>query len=306
MQDEYSGKYRSVKLKMCLSLLPPIVIGLIIITALAGYNSYGNISELTEQSTHQTIKANAIDIQSRLSRMKLISENMAASMEFDYLKESQEEMANDLVNTLKDEELANGGGVWFEPFAYRPSDMYVCPFVFRENGNLKVSYDYVKESGDYIPTDWYKLGKAAKHGDAALTEPYYDSAAKIMMVTYSSPMYSEGDAGKYVGNVTLDISLGSISEMVKGIHINGKGYAILTSDDGTYIAGVDEAKLNGETKATEESNASMAAAMKQMVSATQDGNTQFENENGDTMIVYYQTIPDINWHLGVVISKSDL
>ncbi|MBO5588585.1 MAG: hypothetical protein J5904_02255, partial [Anaerovibrio sp.] len=71
MQDEYSGKYRSVKLKMCLSLLPPIVIGLIIITALAGYNSYGNISELTEQSTHQTIKANAIDIQSRLSRMKL-------------------------------------------------------------------------------------------------------------------------------------------------------------------------------------------------------------------------------------------
>jgi len=306
MQDEYSGKYRSVKLKMCLSLLPPIVIGLIIITALAGYNSFGNISELTEQSTHQTIKANAIDIQSRLSRMKLISENMAASMEFDYLKESQEEMANDLVNTLKDEELANGGGVWFEPFAYRPSDMYVCPFVFRENGNLKVSYDYVKESGDYIPTDWYKLGKAAKHGDAALTEPYYDSAAKIMMVTYSSPMYSEGDAGKYVGNVTLDISLGSISEMVKGIHINGKGYAILTSDDGTYIAGVDEAKLNGETKATEESNASMAAAMKQMVSATQDGNTQFEDENGDTMIVYYQTIPDINWHLGVVISKSDL
>ncbi|MBR1697691.1 MAG: methyl-accepting chemotaxis protein, partial [Anaerovibrio sp.] len=98
----------------------------------------------------------------------------------------------------------------------------------------------------------------------------------------------------------------AISEMVKGIHINGKGYAILTSDDGTYIAGVDEAKLNGETKATEESNASMAAAMKQMVSATQEGNTQFENENGDTMIVYYQTIPDINWHLGVVISKSDL
>lgn len=306
MQDEFSTGFRSVKLKMCLSLLPPIVIGLIIITALAGYNSFGNISELTEHSTHQTIRANAIDIQSRLSRMKLISENMAASMEFDYLKESQEEMANDLVSNLKDEEMANGGGVWFEPFAYRPSDMYVCPFVFRENGNLKVSYDYVKESGDYIPTDWYKLGKAAKHGDAALTEPYYDSSAKIMMVTYSSPMYSEGDTSKYIGNVTLDISLDAISEMVKGIHINGKGYAILTSEDGTYIAGVDEAKLNGETKATEESNASMAAAMKQMVSATQEGNTQFENENGDTMIVYYQTIPDINWHLGVVISKSDL
>lgn len=306
MQDEFSGKFRSVKLKMCLSLLPPIVIGLIIITALAGYNSFGNISELTEHSTNQTIKANAFDIHERLSRMKLICENMGAAMEYDYLKESQQELANDLVKSLNDEEMANGGGVWFEPFAYRPTDMYVCPFVFRDNGTLKTSFNYVQESGDYIPTDWYKLGKAAKHGDAALTEPYYDPAAKIMMVTYSAPMYSEGKAGQYIGNVTLDISLASIAEMVKKIHINGKGYAILTSENGTYIAGVDEAKLNGETNAINESNPSLAAAMKEMVSATQDGRTEFESENGDTMIVYYQTVPDINWHLGVVISKSDL
>ena len=276
MQDEFSSGFRSVKLKMCLSLLPPIVIGLIIITALAGYSSYGNISDLTEHSTHQTIKANAYDIHERLSRMKLITENMAASMEFDYLKESQEELANDLVGTLEDEDMANGGGIWFEPFAHRPSDMYVCPFAFRENGRLKVSYDYVKESGDYLPTDWYRLGKAAKHGDAALTEPYYDSSAKIMMVTYSSPMYSEGDTGKFVGNVTLDISLESIADMVKNININGKGYAILTSNDGIYIAGVDEAKLDGETNATQETNASLASAMKQMVSATQDGQTALQ------------------------------
>ena len=305
MSDEFSGKFRSVKLKMCLSLLPPIVAGLVVITALAGYSSYENISELTEQSTYQTIRANAVDIHERLGRMKLICENLAGAVEFDYLKENQEELAKDIVGALEDEEMANGGGIWFEPFAYRPEEQYVCPFAFRENGKLKVSYDYVAESGEYVPTDWYQLGKKAGHGDVALTEPYYDPSAKIMMVTYSSPLYTEGKEGAFVGNVTVDISLASIAEMVKGIHIGGKGSAILTSDDGIYIAGVSEEKLNGETNATKESNASLAEAMKQMVSSV-EGQTRFEDDQGNKMLVYYQTVPDINWHLGVIIPESEL
>ncbi|MBR6268487.1 MAG: methyl-accepting chemotaxis protein [Selenomonadaceae bacterium] len=304
MKEEFSEGFRSVKLKMCIALLPSIVVGLIVITALAGYSSYGNISELTEQSTYQTIKANATDIHERLSRMKLICENLASDVEFDYLTYTKENLAKDLVLALEDEEMSNGGGIWFEPFAYRPEEKYVCPFAFRENGKLKVSYDYVAESGDYVPTDWYQLGKAAKHGDSALTEPYYDPSAKIMMVTYSSPLQTEG-VGKLVGNVTLDISLESIAKMVKNININGKGYAVLTSSNGIYIAGVSEDKLNGETNATKEANPSLAAAMKQMISE-KEGQTKFEDENGDTMIVYYQTVPDIDWHLGVIIPKSEL
>ena len=35
--------FRSIKLKMCLVLLPAILIGLAIITAVAAYSSYGNI-----------------------------------------------------------------------------------------------------------------------------------------------------------------------------------------------------------------------------------------------------------------------
>ena len=306
MTDEFTGKFRSVKIKMCLSLLPSIVIGLAVITALAGYNSYGNISELTEQSTYQTIRANAADIHERLSRMKLICENMASDVEYDYLTYSKEKLAEeDMVSALENEEMSNGGGIWFEPFAYRPAEKYVCPFAFRENGKLKISYNYVEESGEYIPTDWYQLGKAAKHGDSALTEPYYDPSAKIMMVTYSSPLYSEGNTGKFVGTVTLDISLASIAAMIKDINIGGKGYAVLTSESGIYIAGVEEEKLDGETNATQEKNPSLAAAMKQMISA-KEGQTQFEDKNGDTMFVYYQTVPDINWHLGVIIPKSDL
>ncbi|WP_027407092.1 methyl-accepting chemotaxis protein [Anaerovibrio sp. RM50] len=305
MADEFKEGFRSVKLKMCLSLLPPIIIGLMLITCLAGYNSYNNIAKLTEDTATQTIKANAADIHERISKMEMVTTFMAGSLEYDYLKESQEELADDIIKTLQDEEMANGGGVWFEPFAYNPEQQFVCPFTFRDGNALKVSYDYVKESGEYVPTDWYQLGKKAGHGEAALTEPYYDSSAKIMMVTYSSPLYSEGDASKFVGTATVDISLAAISEMVNSINIGGKGHAILVSESGIYIAGPSEDKLDGETNATEEANSSMAAAMKEMV-ASESGQTQFEDESGDTMFVYYQTIPDINWHLGVIISKSEL
>lgn len=303
MTDNFTSNFRSVKLKMCLSLLPPLVIGLMVLTALVGYSSYDSIASLTEQSTNQTIKANALDIHERLSRMKLICENLTGKVETDCLTKSQEELAKEMIDGLKNEEMANGGGVWFEPFAHTPDAKYVCPFIFRENGTFKISYDYVAESGDYLPTDWYKMGKAARHGEAAMTElPYYDPAAKVMMVTYSSPLYAQG---KFVGNVTLDISLGAIAEMVSGITINGKGYAILTAPDGTYIAGVSQDKLNGETKATEDENPSFAEAMKQMISS-QEGQTQFKDAQGEEMIVYYQTVPDLNWHFGVVIPRSEL
>lgn len=305
MSNGFSGKFHSVKLKMCLSLLPPIVIGLTILTVLVGYRSYESIASLTEQSTNQTIKANALDIHERLLRMKLICENLTGKVETDCLTKSQEELAKEMIEGLKNEEMANGGGVWFEPFAHTPDAKYVCPFIFRENGTFKISYDYVAESGDYLPTDWYKMGKAARHGEAAMTElPYYDPSAKVMMVTYSSPLYAK-DSGKFIGNVTLDISLSAIAEMVSGITIGGKGYAILTAPDGTYIAGVSQDKLNGETKATEDENPSFAAAMKQMVSS-QEGQTQFKDAQGEEMFVYYQTVPDINWHFGVVIPKSAL
>ncbi len=305
MSEEFSEKFRSVKLKMCLSLLPAIIAGLFIITALAGYNSYENIAELTEHGTHQTIKANALDIHERLERMKLICRHMTNNAEFDYKNETVEQLAQDMVDTLSDENMANGGGIWFEPFAYNAETQYVCPFVYRENGKLKISYDYVAESGEYIPTDWYQLGKSAGAGKAALTEPYFDPTAKIMMVTYSAPMYSEGETDKFIGAVTIDISLAAIADMVEQINIGGKGSAVLTSDDGTYIAGVDEAKLDGETNATAESNASLAAAMREMISG-KDGQTSFKDDNGDTMLVYYQTVPDVNWHLGVIISESEL
>ncbi len=304
MEENSSGGFRSIRLKMCLTLLPAIAVGLLVITVLAGYNSYGNISEMAEQSMSQTIRANTLDIHERLQRMDIICRHLSGNTQHEYLTMTPEQLAQDLVESLADEPLANGGGIWFEKFGYRPDQEYVCPFAFRENGTLKVSYNYVAESGEYFQEEWYQKGKAAKKNTTGLTDPYFDPVAKIMMVTYSSPMFAK-EGNKFIGNVTVDMSLASVADLVNSIKVGEHGHAVLTSASGVYIAGVGQEKLDGKTNATEESNSSLAAAMKQMVSA-EKGQSEFTDENGEDMMIYYQSVPDSGWHLALVIPKSEL
>ena len=125
-----------------------------------------------------------------------------------------------------------------------------------------------------------------------------------MMVTYASPVHAV-DQNRFIGVVTVDMSLASVADIINDIKVGETGHAILTSANGIYIAGVDESKLNGETNATEEKNASVAAAMKQMISS-EVGQAEYTDDDGRDMLLYYQSVPDSGWHLGLVIPKSEL
>ena len=76
--------FRSIKLKMCLVLLPAILIGLAIITAVAAYSSYGNISELATSGMQQTLKTNSAEIHEMLNQMEIADKHMAYNAGADY------------------------------------------------------------------------------------------------------------------------------------------------------------------------------------------------------------------------------
>lgn len=220
--------FRSIKLKMCLVLLPAILIGLAIITAVAAYSSYGNISELATSGMQQTLKTNSAEIHEMLNQMEIADKHMAYNAGADYVTESEEDLARDIIDELDSQSLANGGGIWFEPFAYRAEKELVCPFTFRENGKLKADFNYVQESGSYLNEDWYTGGKKAGKGKAYLTDPYFDSAGKVVMVTYAAPIYATTEAGgeKCIGVATVDISLKQIADIVDNIKVGERGMPI--------------------------------------------------------------------------------
>lgn len=299
--------YRSIKVKMCLILLPAILVGLILITGIAAYSSYGNISELAAESMRQTLRANNAEIHGMLQRMEIACQHLAYNAGFDYKTEDTAQMAKDIVDELEQEDLANGGGLWFEPFAYRPEVELFCPFTFRDNGKLSVDFNYVQSSGPYIPTDWYQGGKAAGAGKSFLTNPYFDPAAKTVMVTYASPIYAEQEGGgsKFIGVSTVDISLSEISERIASIKAGETGHAFLLSDMGIYVAGVEEEKLENTTYATDEKNASLAAAMKEVL-ARDSGVLSYEDDQGVDCILTYATMPDTGWKLVFSMPESEL
>ena len=305
--SELQGGFRSIKLKMCLILLPAILVGLIVITGIAAYSSYGNISELATGSMQQTLKTNSAEIHEMLQRMEIACNHMAYNAGFDYTDESEEDLAEDIVDELDSQSLANGGGLWFEPFAYSADKEFVCPFTFRENGSLKVDFNYVAESGPYLNEEWYVGAKNAGKGKMFLTAPYFDPSAKIVMVTYSAPIYATTEEGgeKFIGAATVDISLKEIADLIDSIKVGETGHAFLITDKGVYLAGVAEDKLENGANATEEQNASLAAAMKEVV-ANDAGVTTYEDDNGTKQVLTYATMKDTGWSLGLVQTESEL
>lgn len=299
--------FRSIKLKMCLILLPAILIGLIVITGVAAYSSYSDISELSTSSMQQTLKTNSAEIHEMLNQMEIACNHMAYNAGYDYKDESEEDLAKDIVDELDEQSLANGGGLWFEPYAYRADKELVCPFTFRENGKLKTDFNYVQESGSYLQEDWYTGGKNASKGKPFLTAPYFDAAAKTVMVTFASPITAETEGGgeRTIGVATVDISLKQIADIIDDIKVGETGHAYLVTDKGVYIAGVPQEQLKKGANATEETNASLAAAMKEAI--TKDsGVTTYKDDNGETQVLTYTTMKDTGWSLVLVQSQSEL
>ena len=299
--------FHSIKLKMCLILLPAILIGLIVITGVAAYSSYSDISELSTSSMQQTLKTNSAEIHEMLNQMEIACNHMAYNAGYDYKDESEEDLAKDIVDELDEQSLANGGGLWFEPYAYRADKELVCPFTFRENGRLKTDFNYVQESGSYLKEDWYTGGKNASKGKPFLTEPYFDAAAKTVMVTFAAPITAETEGGgeRTIGVATVDISLKQIADIIDDIKVGETGHAYLVTDKGVYIAGVPQEQLEKGANATEEQNTSLAAAMKEAI--TKDsGVTTYKDDNGETQVLTYTTMKDTGWSLVLVQSQSEL
>lgn len=63
---------------------------------------------------------------------------------------------------------------------------------------------------------------------------------------------------KYIGCVTVDIELTSITNLISDIRIGDTESAILITGTGTYMAGVSEDKIQNEINITEDDNASLA------------------------------------------------
>ena len=250
-------KYKSISAKLLSSIMPAIIIAMVVLTVLSATTSRNIIqnqingrmdAELAAQKGLANEQLNAISsMASTLSHV--VANNYKTTRLGDYM-----DMMCDIVD---DNDTAYGAGIWFDAYLYDPNQQYTAPYVYKAGGVSVSSYDNSGGRRDYLSESFFVDTKSNKVKECVFTPTYYDAKDGKLMTTCGSPIYL---GTKFIGVTTVDVRLDVFADIISANNEGSNLSVILVAEDGTYIAGVDDAKLADGAKITEDANASLAKA----------------------------------------------
>ncbi len=295
----------SLRAKMLLCILPVMAIAMILLTYVATTQSKEAIREATTKQMEQSVTANVNAVQGKLDVVKNTCVNITEMITTSYKFVTMDNYAGTLSAIIQENDSVLGAGVWFEPYVFDKNEMYCGPYWYKDGGAVVETWDYSNADYDYFNEEYYLNAKALPHGEAKITDPYYDPTSGLIMASCSAPIY---DNGTFVGCVTVDMELSGIQEMVSSVKVGKTGTAMLTESDGTYIYTQDNSKVQNEVKITEDDNKSLASVAGTVVSSAAAGSVSevYFNEGNDTIMLLYTAIPDVNWKAMIRMSCTEM
>jgi methyl-accepting chemotaxis protein len=136
---------------------------------------------------------------------------------------------------------------------------------------------------------------------AVITDPYYDPASDSVMASCSAPIFAED--GSFIGCITVDISLDTITELVGSIRVGEGGRAVMLASDGTYIYTQDETKVQqGENISSETGG---IGAIGNLLLSSEAGEAEYV-DGGETFDAFFGAVPEVAWRLLIVIPQSEI
>lgn len=293
-------KFKSLKTKIILSLLPSILASFLVLSLISYFNSKSIIEKQINSTMDLHMQQIIGSIQLQLNKHSRITESLGRTIENSANVVTKEECEGLLKKYIALNDNTFGMGIWFEPYKYKKDIKYFAPYAYREEGKIIYTDEYSSEEFDYPHYDWYKNGVNTDKS-VVWSQAYEDAVTKVPMVTATVPFYDEQK--NFRGVVTGDIDLASLVNMVKNIKVGKTGKAFLLEKDGLYLSDRDTEK-NMKVNIAEDSNKSLASLSKQLTSG-QKGKAEFKDENGEN-IIQYDIIPETNWVLALAIPKKEL
>ncbi len=291
----------SLKVKMLAAILPFIILAMVIMTVMSGINSKNTIEAQISQTMDASLTSNINGINDTLDRVRQTAIVLANTVGGTYKTATMDDYAKVFSGTVLSYDVLNGCGIWFEPNVYDKNEKYMGPYWYADGGSIVEDWEYSNADYDYFAQDYYKLSQTLSEGTAAITDPYYDPSSGIVMASCVAPIFENG---KYIGCVTADIGLGTVTELIGSIRVGKGGTAMLTTADGMYIYTDDPAKVENGTYITEDDNASLAAAAAGIL-ANEKGTGSYQKADG-AYNLYYQAVPGVNWKLIIQMPKAEL
>ena len=290
-----------ISTKMLAVILPVVILSMGVLAAISAQSSKAIIEEQIANRMDAEINAEMNDISRELSVVERSAMDLSrvVGITYSYVQTyTYQDMLKKIVN---DNPMVMGSGIWFEPYAFSRAKEFVGPYAYREGDEILVTQDYATPEYNY-PSQTYYTNVANGETEPVFTDPYYDETMGCVMATCSMPIYDVDD--KFVGVISVDISLTTIQDIVNAVKIGENGTAMMTTGSGVYISSKDPAMTESENNIVDDANASLAQAG-QTVIANDKGITTF-TDGLETYNLYYDTVDLVGWKLLVQMPQSEL
>lgn len=201
----------------------------------------------------------------------------------------------------------NGCSIAFEPYFFPERGRYFSAYSYNDNGVIETTQEG-NEHYEYFYLDWYQLCKLLDR--PVWTEPFIDYNpeeinSNDMIASYCKPLKDK--EGKYIGTLSVDLSLSWLSNTISAVKPYPNSYSIMIGQGGTYFVHPDSTKLVYQTIFTE-SMEHPDTAMVSLGHAMQRGEEGMRQlkVNGEDCYVFYKPLSTTGWSVAIVCPESDI
>lgn len=201
----------------------------------------------------------------------------------------------------------NGCSIAFEPDFFKQKGRYFSAFSLRNNGEILTTQEG-NEHYEYFYMDWYQLCKLLDR--PVWTEPFIDYNpediySKDMIASYCKPIKDRN--GKYVGTISVDLSLTWLSNTISAVKPYPHSYSIMIGQGGTFFVHPDSTKLFFHTIFTEtlEHEDTALTALGHAMQRGEEGMRQLVID-GQESYVFYKPLGNTGWSVAIVCPESDI
>lgn len=201
----------------------------------------------------------------------------------------------------------NGCSIAFEPNFFKQKGRYFSAFSLRNDGEILTTQEG-NEHYEYFYMDWYQLCKLLDR--PVWTEPFIDYNpediySKDMIASYCKPIKDK--SGKYVGTISVDLSLTWLSNTISAVKPYPHSYSIMIGQGGTFFVHPDSTKLFFHTIFTEtlEHEDTALTALGHAMQRGEEGMRQLVID-GQESYVFYKPLGNTGWSVAIVCPESDI
>ncbi|BCZ45632.1 methyl-accepting chemotaxis protein [Clostridium gelidum] len=282
-------KKLSFKIKLLLSILPMVIVGMLILSGTALYQFRKTIQDEI--------------ISNRISETHKLSENVNGWLEGKLLEvrgASNTPTAKQIETNLDAVDKFNSDRIKFLEKNYPGEYDNASATLFNNDGISRAQYsngNFV--AGDVSEKPWYKdLMSGVPYN---MSNPVVSKGTGKTLVVIGVPIKNEAD--KSIGTMISAVNLSYIQDKVKDFKFGEKGYSLLLGKDGTVLVHPNE-ELVMKSKIAEVEDANMQSLGKEMLDK-KTGTFRFTSGK-DNFIVFYDQVPLSGWSVASVISEQEL